>query len=446
MKKALLGVLIIVVIGIFAAPFVNGLMMEKVLHRQLEKYNELYADQPLYPNIEITRYDRGFGSSEIEWTITMPQLLATEGVGPIILVEKAKHGYMGASSTTSLEQNSWYSDFIDKELDGKNPLSISSSYNLLSGFSTTFLLEPFELLDDKDNRFMISAGELVIKTDCAFENMVTDATFGGFSVPGKADIKGIELHSDIKVISTFIMDGTSSFSIQQVNIQDANKSKAVAINAIKGASTLDFDETAKKLSMNTEYSVDQVVAGEEKVDDLRLRIGINNLDSEAFESFYEVYVAMVSDMMADLATVQGNPEQVKDMTGRKMALAGIRLISEVEKLLKKDLQIEIADLHLTLPQGEVEGDFSIGLKKDMTLAGFMTLTQQPENLVEVFSYTSNMTLPDGLVDNQDSLLVPMLPGMQSGVFEKQGERLVHKAEIKDNKLLLNGKEFVLRTY
>ncbi len=83
----------------------------------------------------------------------------------------------------------------------------------------------------------------------------------------------------------------------------------------------------------------------------------------------------------------------------------------------------------------------------MTLADFMVLTQQPSQLVEIFSFSSDMTLPDGLIPDQQSLLTPpMLPGMQSGVFEQLGETLVHKAEIKDNKLMLNGKEFALNQF
>lgn len=129
---------------------------------------------------------------------------------------------------------------------------------------------------------------------------------------------------------------------------------------------------------------------------------------------------------------------------QQMALIGIRLLSEVEKLLKKDLQIEMTDLRLTLPAGEVKGDFSIGLKKDMTMMDFLPLAQQPEMLAEIFSFASNMTLPEGLIPNQNQLLVPMFPGMQTGVFEQQGAKLVHKAEIKDGKLMLNGKELILR--
>jgi len=444
MKKVLLGILILIVIGVIAAPFVNGLMMEKVLRGQLEKVNELYVDQPFSPHFEITRYDRGFSTSDIEWTITFPQLQEFEGIQSIVMVEKANHGLLGATSTTSLDQNSWYTDFISEKLNGKDPLTITSEYNLLNGATGTFSIESFELVDDQDNLIVFSPAEMVVQTDRNFEKIEAHGNFDGFSIPGAVGIEGIRFDSDMKIISSLIMDGTSSFSIDQVSINNGNTNKSIAISAIDAASKIDFDETDKKLSMSTTYSIDKVSADNNEVDDIRVRIGINQLDSDGFESVYNVYVDMLSEMMENLATTEGNPEQTAAIMEQQMPLFGIRLMSEAEKLLKKDLQIEIADLHLTLPQGEVEGDFSIGLKKDMTLAGFFPLAQQPEMLVEIFSFASNMTLPEGLVPNQNQLLAPIFPGMETGIFKMQGETLVHKAEIKDDMLMLNGKELVLR--
>lgn len=444
MKKALLGILILIVIGAVAAPFINGLMMERVLRGQLEKVNELYVDQPFSPHFEITRYDRGFSTSDIEWTITFPQLQELEGIQSIVMVEKAKHGLLGATSTTSLDQNSWYTDFISEELNGKDPLTITSEYNLLNGATGTFSVAQFELVDDQDNIIVVSPAEMIVQTDSNFEKIEAHGNFDGLSIPGAVGIEGIRFDSDMKMISSLIMDGTSSFSIDQVSINNGNTNKSVAISAIDAASTIDFDETNKKLSMSTTYSIDKVIADNNEVDDIRVRIAINQLDSDGFESVYNVYVDMLSEMMENLATAEGNPEQTAAIMEQQMPLFGIRLMSEAEKLLKKDLQIEIADLHLTLPQGEIEGDFTIGLKKDMTLAGFFPLAQQPEMLVEIFSFASNMTLPEGLVPNQNQLLAPILPGMETGIFEMQGEALVHKAEIKDDMLMLNGKELVLR--
>ncbi|SEA49084.1 Uncharacterized conserved protein YdgA, DUF945 family [Desulfuromusa kysingii] len=441
MKKALLGLFIIIVICAISAPFVNGLILENILRSQVEKYNELYAEHSFYPDIEITNYHRSYGSSEIEWTMTVPYLQTLDDVGPIVLVEKAQHGVFGITSTTHLNRNSGYSDFIRENLNGEDPLSISSRYGLFRGLTTTIALEQLELHDDENNSMIVNPGELVIRADRSLANIRTDATFAGISVPGAFEIKGIELHSNIKLISRLIVDGTSSVSIEQINIEDRD---AVAISSLKGESTFDFDEANNKLSMQAKYSVAQIVADDNKVDDVRISFGINQLDVAGFEAVYAVYTNLINDLLANVATTQNDPERAKEMMEKEMALAGIRLVAEAEKLLKKDLQIEISNLHLVLPQGVVVGDLSIGLKQDMTMVSFISLSQQPKKLVEVFSFASNMSLPVGLIPNQDNLLSPIFPGMQTGLFEEVGGKLVHKAEITDHQLLLNGKEFQLR--
>ena len=323
MKKTLFGILIIVVVGVMAAPFCNGLMAEKVLRSQLDEYNDRYADQPFYPQLEITRYDRDFGSSEIEWTITIPQLQAADDFPPIVLIEKAKHGYMGVTSTTSLDRNDWYVDFIREELDGNDPLSIVSQYNFLSGVTTTATLAAIELLDNENNRVSIKPAKLVIQADRSFENFLTEANLEGFSFAEQVDIEGIELRSDVKRISSFIMDGESSFSARNINFMDGDKGKDVAISSLKALSKIDFDETGEKLSMSTGYSIDQIVADEEKINDIRVEIGINQLDAKGLENIYKIYMDMMGDIMANLATAQNDPGQSKAMLDQKMDLMGV---------------------------------------------------------------------------------------------------------------------------
>lgn len=443
MKKVLLGVMIVVVIGVIAAPWVNGLMMEKAIRSQVEKTNEMYGDQPFFAKVEITNYDRGFSTSEIEWTMTFPNIQVFDGVDPVVFVEEATHGYLGVSSTTRLDRNSWYTDFVREELSGKDPLSITSKYSLLSGATVTIAVESFEIQDNQDKRLIVSPAEFVIKADREIKHILADAALEGFSIPDEIDIKGVSMHLDMNMVTRFISEGQSSFSIETVNVHDPLGNKPFALSSLNVTSALDFDEAARKLSMKADYSIGNVVADGKKADDIRLRIGVNQVDSDGFEMVVSAYEDMLGEMMADVATMQNDPEQAKAAMEQKMAFAGLTMATMMEKILKKDLNIEISNLHVTLPQGDVQGNMAIGLKKDMTLSELAVLSQQPKKMVEVFSFASSMTLPDGLVPNQDMLLVPILPGMQTGVFEKQGDKLEHRSEIKDNGLFLNGKEFAL---
>ena len=443
MKKVILGVLIVIVIGFVSAPFVNGLIVEKTVYSQLDNINARYADHPFVPKIAITRYDRGFSSSEIEWTMALPDLQGVEDIPPLVFVEKVKHGYLGASSTTSLEGNSWYRDFVSNELDGKDPLTISSEYQLLSGGTATISVEPFELVDSKNTHLSIRPGKLLFKFDRHLEHIEMDGTFEGLIVADAVEVKNISLHSDLQQTTSLFMAGISSYGVEQIAVNGPDQAAAMVLANLKGRSTIGFDETTRNMSVKSELSVAQIMTDDEKIADLRLDMGVNHLDADAFENFYRVYAEVLSDAMANLATVQGDPEQRKAMMQQQMAFAGMRLAGEFEKLLKKDLQITIDKLHVTLPQGDIDGDFALGLKKDLSMVDFIALGQQPQMIVDLFSFASNLSLPDGLIANQSPLLVPVISGMQGGFFEQKGDKLVHKAEIRDGKLLLNDKELVL---
>ncbi|WP_316348925.1 DUF945 family protein [Desulfuromonas acetoxidans] len=441
MKKALAGAVVLIAL-LIAAPFVNGLMMEKILRSQVDKANELYESQPYSPNFEITRYARGFGTSEIEFKITFSQWPDVNKVQTIIISEKAKHGILGATSTASLTQNSWYNDFINESLEGVDPLTITSQFNMFSGLSTTLTLAPFEFDADEDH-FVVSPATLDIKTDRSGKHLLANGSFDGFSIADVLDLKGCSVTSDIDVYSTMIMDGDSSISVDQISVYAGDQNAIIDVSTLKMTSTTDYNEESQRLSTTATYSVDKIVTDDEEINNVNVSVGINQLDSESLQNLYDSYISMVSDLMANISASQNDPEQIEEIMQQQLPMIGLGLLPQVEKLLTKDLQIEITDLHVGLSEGDVDGGLAIALKKDMTLADFATIAQQPQTLVDVFSFASNLSLPEGLIPDQQSLLVPLFEGMQTGVFEQQGGKLVHQAEIKDDQLLLNGQELVL---
>lgn len=442
MKKSFLSILVILIVFVSLAPFLNGLIMENILRSQLKKVNELYADYPLAPTFEINHYDRGFSRSEIKWTVTFAPQLDHGEAQSIVLIEKAKHGFTGASSTTSLNQNSWYNDLINDKLNGDDPLSITTDYSYFGGATATFSVLSFELHDD-NNHFIIKPGELEINTTSDFDHLTARGHFDGLTVAGLLECQNISLDSDLEMITSLIMDGESSVSIEKLDIRNSDTSKTVEITDINATSTVEYNDRSNRLSTTTRYNIDQIVTNDETANDISISIGINQLDTDGLEKIQRVYADMLNDLMVNIGSMQNDPEQAQAVLEEQMTLAGIRLMVEVESLLKEDLNIEITDIHMSLPEGEISGDLFIGLKKDMTLASLASLSQQPEKVVEIFNFASNLSVTEQLIPDSEDLLTPLFSNMQSGVFVRVGDNLVHKAEIKDNKLLLNDLELVL---
>jgi hypothetical protein len=119
------------------------------------------------------------------------------------------------------------------------------------------------------------------------------------------------------------------------------------------------------------------------------------------------------------------------------------MMAVYEKLLKAGLELQVADLAIKLPEGDITGGVTLRLLKDMTFMQFAPIVDQPELLFDIFYLKSDLSLPVGLVGDNPKLLTPVFPGMRTGLFVKSGNNLVHTAETTDGKLIVNSEEVVL---
>ena len=80
----------------------------------------------------------------------------------------------------------------------------------------------------------------------------------------------------------------------------------------------------------------------------------------------------------------------------------------------------------------------------MTMTGFIPIMMQHSAVLDIFSLHSQLTLPAQMAGNNPSLLNPVYPGMQTGLFLKDGDMLTHEAQTRDGKLFINKIEVVLQ--
>ena len=442
MKKLVIGIGIIVVVVIAAAPFVSGLMMEKIVTEQQKSYAERYADQPFYPQIQIVNYQRGYLSSQVEWSIQLPENEPFTDIGPIILSETAQHGLIGVTTQVSLTKNRWYNDFINEQLAGKDPFSLTGEYSIFSGVTARFVNAAFQIPLEDNSSLEVKAGHITFNSDASLENIKTSANFAGLALSDLVNIDGIALESDNNVITGMIMAGTGQVTIDRIALNNPDNGKNIAIDRIKVMSDINYDAAQDSLSAVADYSADQIVAAGTEIKDVHVGFAINNLDAAGVNDFYRVYSEILNAAMEDMSSAQSDPQQAQLLLQEKFESARMRLVSELEKLLTKDLQVKISDVNVVFPQGKVTGDLAIGLKKDMTLMNFMVLLQQPQAVTDIFSFESHASVAQELVPNAERFIYPLMPAMQSGVFEVSGQQLVHHAEIKGDKFLLNGEEIL----
>jgi uncharacterized protein YdgA (DUF945 family) len=440
MKKVIIGVVVILGVVALGAPFGSGLLMEHIVREAFANLNTLYTNSGHDVSAEIVRYDRGYASSEIEWKIKFGSLKAIYGIDEIVFVDRATHGLSGIVSTTSLEKNAWYKDFISKKLGGKDPLHITKNYKMAGGIEMTTAVDAFSIAAE-NKTFAVKPGRIVLACDKSFKQFTSEASWEGMAVAKDLVVGGVSLKSDVTLVSSYVWDGGVSMVLQKAQIEDGEEHFEAA--NMKIDYFMKYDKEQNKLSAKAEYGIDSLNFGPEQITDVFARIAMNGLDAKGYEEFMKLYTATISDILGDIAAVKDDPEKMKEVMEKKMAMVGFQIVAAGEKLLTKGLEFKLSDLHAKVPEGEIKGDLTVTLKKDVTFAQFVPVVNQPALLLDIISLQSNLSLPEQLVGDAPMLFAPIYRGMQTGLFVKNGDNAQHKAETKDSKLFVNDKELVL---
>jgi len=435
MKKIVGGIVVLIAVTAISAPFFSGLVMERVVKRSFNNLNTMYIENGSDASIEIVHYDRKYSSTEIEWKMKMGSLQAIYGVDEIIFVDHADHGLTGIVSTTSLDKNKWYTDFVSQKLAGENPLTITTTYSFSGQISATIILDAFAV-PIEDEVVEIKSGKAVLFCDDSLDNFSSEASWEGFSVAEKLQVDGILITSTLEKVSTYLWDGTLSLMVEKSKI--AGGLEEFLLVNFSGNYSIDAESEENTISVVTAFGADQLVAGPEKMENGFVRLGIINMDIQGFEEFMKMYTEMAQSVLQDISAAENDSGQVKTTLREQMSRTRFQILAASEKLMKKGLELQVTDLYAKLPAGEVKGDAAVSLNKDMTFAQFILLLQQPELLVDIFSLQSNLRLPAELIGDNLKLLSPLYSGMPTGLFVQDGDNLSHKAETRDGKLYLNG--------
>ena len=86
MKKIIFAVGLIIILAVAGAPLVSGFIMERIVKQSFSDINKMYAETGSDISVEISRYDRKFSSSQIEWKLKLgPTLRLFTGLRKLYL-------------------------------------------------------------------------------------------------------------------------------------------------------------------------------------------------------------------------------------------------------------------------------------------------------------------------------------------------------------------------
>lgn len=440
MKKIIFAIVLIAVALVIAAPYANGLIMEKVAQKVSTDLNQFYGDSGSDITIEIVDHQRNFSSSQIKWKIGLGKLAPLYGIEAITIVEQAQHGYTGVVSKASLMENQWYADFVNHQLNGNNPLDITMRYHLSGKIASEAHLAAFSV-NGKAGRVAVKPGTLKVAGSNGFQAFTSNGSWGGMEIADQLKVDGIAIDADMQQHSTYIWTGKGSITIGRCQAAIENDRMEMADLACNYNMT--YAESDQTVSMGLDYGAGQVAFEGGRIDNASVRLNFNKMDAQGYEALMKLYTQVVNESMDALANAENDPEQANAAMQQQMMMKSLQIVSAIEKLLKDGFEIEVSDLKASLPEGDIKGDMAISLKKDMTMAQFLPMMADPKLALDLIALRTDISLPATLVEDKPGLLSPNHPGMPTGVFEVKGAQAVHKAETKDGKLFLNGQEVIL---
>lgn len=435
--KKLLSVLLVAVLLIGALPIINGILMKKAVTDVFSNINEMYKDTGTDYSLEIINYNRSLFSSTIDWKINFGKLKTLYGIDEVVFTDTAKHGIMGVASTTSLDKNEWFTRFVNDKLGGENPFTLSTFYSLFGSIETSFTNDPFSMNIEQEI-VSVEESDCLITTDKELKNFDSTCEWGGFEVSGKAKLGKMEFESDLEMLSTYLWNGTASFDIEAFGVTEANAD--FEATGITGQYNLAVDEDGNSMSAQSAFSVAAITTASTTIDGAKGTIAINGVDAIAYEEFMKQYMQVISEVMGSVTEMQDGEQVDKDIIEQQMTAAGLQMMAAYENLLQQDLEIHIQDLEIKLAEGDIIADVQLKLLQNMTLMQFAPVVGQPSLILDILYLKSNIQIPSSLVGENPMLFSPVFPGMQTGVFVNEGDKVIHSAETKDGALVLNGME------
>lgn len=438
--KKIIALMLVVILIVLSLPFINGLLMEKSIHNAVNNINSIYAETGVDNSLEIINYKRGFFTTEIESKLHLGSFKAVYGIEEVVFTEHANHGYTGIVSSTTFEKNPWFNAFIEEQLQGKNPFTLKSEYTLTGGLQSTLSLEAFSI-DIEGEKLDVKEGNLVIKTDTELSTFQISGNWSGMNAADKVTMGKVAIASDFERASTLLWDGYVTYSLN--SLKAVGEQGQLVCENLQSRYQLSVDQAKNKLSGELDFSADKLSLFDNDVNGAKMKIALNNLNQTGYEEFVRLYMEMLPEIMTNLDTLEEGAQKGDEAQEKKMAAISLKMAAAYEKLFRQGVEFQIKDLLVKLPEGDISADITLGLLKDMTLMQLSPVAMQPALALDLFHLQSDIRVPAALVGEVPLLVEPSFPGMQTGIFIKNGEYLTHRAETKDGKLFLNEKEFVL---
>ncbi|WP_250656727.1 DUF945 family protein [Alkalimarinus coralli] len=408
-------------------PYVSGTQAESQYHQAIQALNNQAG-----VTVISEEYDRGYFAAD---SITLIQLDRTEFDEELPKEIRFKthysHGVYSVNAVSHLIFDEETTAELEKLLGDKPPVEVITTVNLFGDASVVAKTPEVDYSDDESgDKVSISALEMIVDIPSSLEQVTASIDWPGMNLSGESG-------EEIKV-GQFSMTQTGSQLTDYLWASDMT----MTLDSITGLeSGQRFD--LKKLEMSSvteqssegrvdsgfEMSIDSVKLNEDEFKNHKLVFSLKNLAMIEFDALMETF-----DKLEETSQI-GDPQQQAMAQMEQFARVG----QDVTALLNKGLEIDVSELFVNTPKGDVKGLLHIEQpeSKEVSNAG-------PGALLKTTKGNLSLSIPAQLLEQGGPEMQQQLQALLSqNLIVKDGERYKTEATLENMMMNINGTEMPL---
>lgn len=406
MKK--LGVLIVlVVLAVLIMPYVTGRVAESASSQMVGALNEK-SDQ--YGDFVLQDYDRTYRTTttKLEWSPPMPYAALLEE--PLRFTCLGEHGVMSFDYDCKAENAEKYTEFVQQELNGEDPLRVGGSVSLLGTAIQRVSLEPLSLTDEVGEKVELDGAYFQITSDLDFTQFEVDGKFNGARISGISNdmtvlpgsVGGslyINQHDLLMGDVTFRFDGLQAKPKTGAVVQLSNIT--MKSEARENGELMDM---LSSLRIGRIEQQDEAAGSGDEIDDLDVNFNVTGVNMKEFSEVNQKYRELSQLSFAE----EFSAEQESNFNAQMLSL-----IPELEDLFTGDLALSV-DLGAQYKKEPMTAAVNLDLKQAVSFSDFLLLTVQPEAFLQKLDLSIKSVWPNTVVESNPEMwsALPIAPYYQ----------------------------------
>ncbi len=429
MNKLVVGLGVVIVAGVAAAPYVSGMMIEQ----QLQSVSALpgMSDGLTW---SLDSYQRGYLSSTATSHLT---LAAADGTRYLIHFKQTINQIPEMDGRYATIQTVWVPDAdikpqVERLFSGKDPVVLNTALNVFGGSRTQ---GEFASINQPQVKF--SGGTLTINTAAsgkfsyaaAFDSLNIAGQNDEEGMPQSAAFKGITLDADGEMDKKSHIAWNGQFAMKVASLTVGNEG-ALSGLTLTSHSLRTGDDFAVDVGLDvTKADFSTAPPAFRTMKDLKFKYGVSRIDANAFEEIIK-QIQQAQKQGAD------DPEQMKQVLG-------MTVMGQLPALINAGPKFEIDPISFKLADGTVALHFAAELPPGHGSDGM----SNPTSLLNLLDMKGDFSVPEAVYqaaqaeagsDRQAMNEQQLQQMVQKGYVTQSNGMLSTNFAFKEGQLTING--------